>query len=754
MKPLSFLLLIFSLDALWAQPVFTPFDHIKVTERGKVLEKPWDGGFNNPQFSTADLNHDGLEDLVIFDASDNRIYTYINGGDSGVVDYYWAPEYTRNFPPLHDMVLMRDYNCDGIADIFAYSSAGIQVWKGRYDSLNHLAFDFVIFRLTYPSGSFDINIYIDPVNLPAITDVDGDGDLDIVAFEQFGGTVAWYQNRSQELGYGCDSLLFIKKTNCWGEFCECSSWRNTITLNYNDPNCFYIPFYSPKGSEWLAGHYGQDTLTRHAGSTVTLFDQDRDGDMEALIGDVSFDNLVYLYNGHLYGKDQMTAQDSTFPAYNVSVDLPVFPAAYLLDVNNDNKKDLLVSSYNINYCMLDPLLDTAANVENILWYRNVSPDSTYQFQYETDEFLTGEMIDLGENAYPAFFDYNADGLTDILVGTCYRYDREDTLLRGLSLYENIGGPGSPRFRLVTRDYEGFSALNARGLVPAFGDLDGDGDQDMLCGNIGGTFIYFENQAGAGNPPQFVYQTSFFDSLQVGEYSNPQIVDVDRDGLPDIISGERQGNVYWFRNIGTPTAPHFKLESAFFGQVDVRDGAFFGFSSPRLVPYGPSQEYILLVGSEKGKLFMYDQVENNLYGAFHLVSKDLLDSLRAYRISIDVADLNADGKFELIAGQLRGGLQIYSTGDTTITGQAVQPPAPGWQLYPNPARNTVTLVFDAPARAGKVRIFDTAGRLVLSASIEPGKTALHLDTGHLPPGQYFVSVRTGETFAIRPLVFLP
>ncbi len=739
---------------LQAQPLLTPFDHIKVYENGRQLSHPWNGGFNNPQFSAADLNYDGIQDLVVFDASDNRFYTYLNGGSPGLVDYTYAPEYEHNFPLMHDIVLLRDYNCDGIQDMFAYSSAGLQVWKGYYDAQNHLNFQFINYRLTYPDGQYHINIYIDPVNLPAIVDVDGDGDLDIITFEQFGGTVAYFQNRSEELGYGCDSLLFIKKSNCWGEFCECSLWNNYITLNYSNSTCFYLPFSSGQGKEWITG-WAEDTVTRHSGSTMTLFDQDKDGDMEALIGDVSFDNLVYLHNNNITNKDVMNSVDSSFPLYNIPVDMPVFPAAYILDVNNDQKEDMLISSFNINYCMLDPLIDTSANVENVLYYKNTSSDSTDLFQYQNDHFLIRGSIDAGENALPAFFDYNADGKMDLLIGNCYRYDREDTLNRGLSLYENTGTAGTPEYRLVTRDFQNFSALEIRALSPSFGDMDGDGDLDMLCGNIDGSFVYFENTAGATNPPFFSYVNSSYKNLNVGEYSKPQIVDVNRDGLPDIISGSRQGTVFYFKNIGTVSNPDFTLVSNFWGAVDVRDGGFFGFSTPVLYPYGPNQEYNLFVGSEKGKIFMYDSIEGNLNGNFHLVSNTLIDSLRSYRSAIDLADINHDGDFEMLIGSLRGGLSILSSGDTVMTGiHTTYLAHQSMTIYPVPAKDFISIQFSEKLqKPAELKILSISGRTLKTYPLKPGRKQFILSDLRLKNGIYFIECLINKTHYTQKLIIL-
>lgn len=93
---LSFLLL--TLAGL-AQPGFSRADSITVKEAGNYLEFPWAGGLNFCQFSSIDLNLDGIKDLFVFDRSGNRISTFINNGTPDSVDYTYAPQYRSAFPP-------------------------------------------------------------------------------------------------------------------------------------------------------------------------------------------------------------------------------------------------------------------------------------------------------------------------------------------------------------------------------------------------------------------------------------------------------------------------------------------------------------------------------------------------------------------------------------------------------------------------------------------------------------------------------
>ena len=121
------------------------YQHLNVPVQvgSHLLKYPWVGGMNNPQFSECDLNHDGIQDLFVFDRTGKKVYTFINNGTANTIDYVYAPHYEKNFPHMRNWALLEDFNCDGIADIFTDTTLGIRVFKGYYDGNNELQFQVV-----------------------------------------------------------------------------------------------------------------------------------------------------------------------------------------------------------------------------------------------------------------------------------------------------------------------------------------------------------------------------------------------------------------------------------------------------------------------------------------------------------------------------------------------------------------------------------------------------------------------------------
>ena len=76
-------------------------------------------------------------------------------------------------------------------------------------------------------------------------------------------------------------------------------------------------------------------------------------------------------------------------------------------------------------------------------------------------------------------------------------------------------------------------------TPTFADLDADGDLDATIGRDVGTIAYYKNTGTATNPAFTQQAGTFnpFNSVDLGDYSNPSFADLDADGDLDAVIGE-------------------------------------------------------------------------------------------------------------------------------------------------------------------------------------------------------------------------
>ena len=728
---------------------------IDFNENGQTLTLGDFGGLNNPQFSEADLNNDGKSDLVVFDKTDNRFFTFINGGTPNTIDYTYEPTYVENFPAVSRWALLRDYNCDGIMDLFARPTDpidGIRVWRGSYNSENELTFTLVTLTPSpawfndvlfyYTISGFPAVVNVINTDIPAIDDIDNDGDLDVLSFRQTGGYVVYYENQSVELGHGCDSLIFELKTDCWGRFVE-SAVTNDVSLSPSKDSCYGTSYF-------IGGKYGNpyDTITglntgsvRHAGSTILSFDLDNDGDKEVLLGDVSFSNTVMLTNSGTVDTAWMVSKDSIFPNYDLPIRMDIFPAAFYLDVNNDNKKDLLIAPNEPNVS------------EDILCaqlYENQTGNQSPSFTYSQDEFLVGNMVDVGRGAAPVFFDYNSDGLLDLVIGSFGQYDSNNGVSRGrLHLYENTGTANNPIFTLIDEDYLNIAALGVKGLIPTFGDIDGDMDDDLIIGLDDGTLIFFENTAGQGNPSAFANVVPNYQGIDVGTNAAPSLVDLNRDGLMDMVIGEYTGVVTYHENSGSVGSPFFSVVTTPFpnnslGAVDVRPiGRPRGYATPFF--YDNNGTYNLYVGSENGAIFLYDSIDNNLNGMFNVVSNELGGLIEGMFVKLAVADINSDGYRDFVIGNERGGVRFYSQDTNTVfTNQRIPSETLAITLFPNPAQDYIMLDFDADLYGqATIQIINSVGQVLQNKHFTNLHGQQRIEVNDLPKGIYFCRVQSDK-----------
>jgi len=703
------------------------------------MQYPWAGGLNSCQFGSIDINLDGKPDLVIFDRFGNRILPFLNEGSAGEIKYSYHPEYSSLFPDLQEWVIFADYNCDGKQDIFTYLNGGVRVFKNISDT--SLKFQLVTDQLTSYYYTGKVGIFLTNVDYPAIADIDDDGDLDFLTFFGLGSYLEYHKNLSMEKYGNCDSLDFMLADKCWGDIKE-SEGGNHLTLNIVCPYKF----------SGFPGLCCNERPPKHTGSTLLATDLDGNGVKDLIIGDIDFSNLIALINGGTPDSAHMISQDSTYPDDH-PVRLYSLPACSFLDMDNDGIRDLVVSPF-------DPQYYISENKYSCWYYKNTGTNDHPVFQFQTHDFFQNEMIDVGTSSSPVIADINGDGLPDLLIGN-YGYFDSAYSYQGylhavfsskISYFKNTGQAGNPVFHLVTDDFAGLSGLHSLALHPTFYDLDGDGDMDMITGNADGTLSYFNNIAGAGKEPVFAPVQLNYKNIDGGNFSAPQLFDLDGDGLPDLLIGNQKGTVVYYHNTGTRTSPEFTHVTDSLGKVDVTNHNldYDGLSTPFFFK-DPSGKTGLIVGSKEGKVHYYTNIDNNLGGTFTL-SDSLLSGLcgvalpELYGITSAacVANLEDASYMDLIVGNFSGGLNYYSQKTSPAVYTAIEEKglavALQFEVTPNPANDQVFIHPLQRQDPGDLRVilYNTLGQPVLQ-KVFPSANPFSISVGNLPASLYLLNI---------------
>lgn len=719
-KILTAFLLLFITQFNWGQVnghyYFIQDSDILVKNGTDTLQLAWSGGYNSSQISKIDLNNDGTEDLFVFDRTGNSIIPLV--WNTSKEEYEFAPEYINKFPQLFYWGILRDYNCDGKKDIFSYVNGGVGVWKNTSNN-GELSFEYVsdpYLRATLLGGTV-ANLYVSKVDIPDINDIDGDGDLDVLTFGIIGSRLEYYQNQSQELGYGCDSLIYEIANTCWGHFLETGSNTNVCTLlDTCDANSNVA---NPKNA-------------KHSGSTVLSIDLNNDNVRDVVLGDVSFKNIVALYNDNkgVNMNTSMISQDVAFPSNTTPVDLQLFPAAFYEDIDQDGIKDFVCSPNTDN---------GTENHESIWYYKNYGTDSDPLLYHDRNNLLQDESIDVGTNAYPILFDYNNDNLLDLFVGNFGYYDFSNPIsYQGqISLYQNVGSINSPSYTLITEDFANISQQNlGSGAFPTFGDIDDDGDNDMIIGTHDGMLHLFLNSSGSLgimnlNLSIAQIQDNTSTTIDVGYGAKPVLFDLDGDNDLDLIVGEENGNLNYFENVGGVSNFSFKLQTQTMGNIDVSEWwTTIGNSTPCLIR-NDQNETQLFVGSSNGQIHHYNGLDGNILGTYTEIDSAIGFLIPYSNTAPSFGHLNGDNLIDVIIGNERGGLSIYYGSDDLSLNTENNEDQLNALLFPNPAKNTLFIKGDTP---NYFSIYSLSGQKIKSA-----KFVGQIDVNELVPGIYIVEI---------------
>ncbi|GJM28648.1 MAG: hypothetical protein DHS20C17_12830 [Cyclobacteriaceae bacterium] len=689
---------------------FGPVTDIPVEGQNGPLLNAWAGGLNAAQFGTIDLNADNLEDLCVFDRTTNKVSTFINTGSG----YQYQPQFEYFFPEnLNSWMLLADYNCDGKKDIFTNTTFGLKVYKNT--STDQLSFELQVDPLLSENGGQMVNLQVSSSDIPAISDVDGDGDLDILTFKFVAGnSIEYHQNQSMETGGNCDLLQFKLVDSKWGDFEECACGEYVFGETCNEPG----------GRRQHAG-----------GKSLLLFDQDHDGAMELIFGDEFCTNIAFLYNEGDAANALFNNAVLDFPNADNPIDFFIFPGMFMEDVTFDGNKDLIASPGVFeNFGMAVDFLHSS-----YLYPNDGVAGSEVFSALQTDQFLQDQMVELGESASPAFIDVDGDGDDDLIVGN--RGIRNNNgVVSSFQLYENNGTLDQASFKLVSSDYLDLSSLLLNTLKPSFADLNGNGRKDLLfsaANSSGQTNIYyFLNQSDNGFEPVNALPQLLDFVIQAGD--SPYFQDINLDGKADLLLGRRTGRLEYWSNASVGSNFSFELTNdAFAGIID---DSFRRELFPMAADINNDGQLELVTTDATGVMRVYtnfidpdgiNPLEMFEYLIEPVANQPLLRSRLGRGTAVAAANLGSQLP-HLVLGSRQGGLFLLE--NQSIPGNNPNGENFTMELFPNPGDGQVTL------RGNQhfiYEIYNSQGQRVMESLPVP-KNLAGFDSRLLAPGIYLIN----------------
>ena len=498
--------------------------------------EPFLGGFNKPKIQWVDWDFDGDSDLFLLD-------------EDGHIKYY------NNITNDTIKLDLKETAFLGLSNISWFFIGNFdedieyEIITQDPDNINQLLFYQINFNEIDEVGTIyklDMNpVESDPVMVPTFADIDDDGDLDFFTGNSI-GTVSFYEN----LGWNLDRPEFDLITNFWQDI-------------------------------YIVG----SSLNRHGASAITFIDIDLDSDYDLAWGDFFQQSLYIVANNgtsaiaNMDNENIINQYPENNPVITAGLNMPSFA-----DIDGDLDQDLFITVLSGSYGY--------QLINNFIFYEN---DSN-QYNLINEEFI--QTLDLFSDIYPELIDIDNDGDLDLFIGT--DIDLSSFPWSGkVKFFENISNSDeNPIWELVNAEFLGGDVGN--NLSIEFGDIDLDGDFDILLGNFNGTVQYYENIGDSINY-SFIYQENISE-IDLSGYSIPKLFDIDNDFDLDLFIGEMNGKITFYENIGSPQNFNFSFITDNFQDVSVASRSSIDF-----IDVDRDNDMDLIVGSEYENLKYYENV---------------------------------------------------------------------------------------------------------------------------------------------------
>ncbi|MEW5774575.1 MAG: FG-GAP-like repeat-containing protein, partial [Thermodesulfobacteriota bacterium] len=332
-----------------------------------------------------------------------------------------------------------------------------------------------------------------------LADLDGDGDLDILASQRDSGSIAWCANdgagtfgAAQTISAAVSAPQHVHAADLDGDgdldVLSASCTDNKIAWYANDGN----------------GNFGaQQVLTTSASFAMTAVAADLDGDCDLDVLIASRDDNTVSWFENLDGHGSFGAEQV------ISSTLAYAFSALASDVDQDGDLDVIAAS---------------ATGNQIVWYENIDGAGTFgAAQVITTDVLYPQRMVLA--------DLDDDGFLD-LVST----SRDD----GKIAYYFGNGSGFGPQQVVEQGVR--PASDIAGVHAA--DLDGDGDLDLLAtGSEADRAVWFEHLDHSG-----AFGAARSITLSQDDVRGIVAGDLDGDGDPDVlVSSVADNTIAWYAN---------------------------------------------------------------------------------------------------------------------------------------------------------------------------------------------------------------
>ncbi len=469
-------------------------------------------GLNPKAVSVADINGDGLLDIIVSNAGDNTVSVLFNTTVPGALVASFAAQQSFATGNSPGAISVADLNGDGKSDLIVANSGSGNVSVLLNTTTPGAATPSFAVQQTFATGSNPSAV--------ATADINGDGEPDLIVANNGSGNVSVLLNTTTP---GATTLSFAaQQTSATGanptsvavadlngdgalDLAVANSASGTVSVLFN---------IAATGAATPSFSAQQTFAVEAAPTSVAAVDINGDGKPDLLVANGGANTASVLLNVTIPGA--ATAGFAAEQSFAAGTNPVAISAA---DINRDGQPDLVVT--NAGSGTVSVLLNTAVA-------SNIAPG----FAAKQDFASAYDPVGLGVPGYVTAADINGDGKPDLIVADGDNF----------GVFINTTIPGSATATYAARQ---IFAIGTTVSIFAMADINGDGKLDVVAvsasqdaSHVGQIMLSINTTAAGAGSPSFAAPQIFPTGLDPRSAIS---IDINGDGKPDVITANRNAN---------------------------------------------------------------------------------------------------------------------------------------------------------------------------------------------------------------------
>ncbi|SHJ99906.1 T9SS type A sorting domain-containing protein, partial [Aequorivita viscosa] len=583
------------------------------------------------------IDNDGDIDLLSSSSNDGKVAWYENTDSLGafssekVISQYGAPT----------SVYAGDLDGDGDVDVLASSYTTNEVlW---FENLNGLgAFDGRQIITSSAYGARDVYA----------SDLDNDGDLDVLSASESDRKIAWYKNLDGQGTFGPTQIIATNKDDAMAVLTADLDNDGDLDIISTQSNIGEV--YYNENLNGLGDFSESNLITTFVNSVNCILVIDLDGDgFKDLVSSSKKDDKIAWYR-NLDGLGSFGVQR----IISRTVDSP--RSIYAADLDGDGDMDILSASYYDN---------------TFGWFENLDGLGNFGTQniIASEEYWPEDIFSI---------DIDGDGDMDVVSAS-----------GNANWFENLDGLGN----FSEKKY--IEALNANAVFSI--DIDGDGDNDVLTGSFD-EIAWNENIDGLG-----VFAPRHIIATNLNNVKDIFAIDIDGDGDVDVLTATYDDDkISWYEN--TDGLGTFSTEKIITNTADAASGVF-GIDMDN-----DGDIDVLSASFLDHTIAWYENLDGNgNFGVKQIISTNEINAISVFADDLDNDGdidifpsahdyyINGSSNYDKISWYENTSLLNLNTVDTNND---------SYNLFPVPTDNVLNI--KSNSSISKVEIYNNLGQLVL------------------------------------------